>query len=134
MRIRKSQLEVKRSRIPGAGEGLFTKVFIPRGTRICEYKGTVTNWKDISHENGKNRYILYVNRNHVIDAEPHPESVARYANDARGKVKIKGLKNNSIYRQIGLRIYIAAYKNIPAGSEILVGYGKEYWDTISEDQ
>ena len=130
MALLEKHLVVKKSTIPGSGKGLFTKVFIPRGTRIVEYKGKITSWNEVNHNHGKNGYIYYVNRNHVIDAAHGKTSVARYANDANGLEKIKGLNNNSTYRQDGLRVYITAKKNIPADSEILVNYGKEYWEVI----
>lgn len=133
MTIPESKLAVKKSTIANSGKGLFTKVFIPKGTRIIEYKGTITTWKKIKKVKGENGYIYYVNKNWVIDAAPHPKAHARYANDARGLKKVKGITNNSDYKEYkedGLKVYIVAKKDIPAGSEILVGYGKEYWDTI----
>lgn len=128
MALLEQQLVVKRSQLPDSGKGLFTKKFIPKGTRIVEYKGKVKTWKEAAHE--ENGYIYHVNRNHVIDAKPYPKALARYANDARGLVRIKGLTNNSDYIEDGKRVYITSKKDIPAGSEILVGYGKEYWDVI----
>jgi uncharacterized protein len=128
MALLENQLVVKRSTLPDAGKGLFTKKFIPKGTRIVEYKGRVRTWKEAAHED--NGYIYYVTRNHVIDAKRYPKALARYANDARGVVRIKGIVNNSDYIQDGKRVYITSKKDIPAGSEILVGYGKEYWDVI----
>lgn len=130
MTIPENKLVVKRSTIAGSGKGLFTKVFIPKGTRIVEYKGTITNWKKVKETEGENGYIYYVTRNWVIDAAPHPEALARYANDARGLNRVKGITNNSEYKEDGRKVYIVSKKDIPAGSEIFVGYGKEYWDTI----
>ena len=126
-------LVVKKSTLKGAGKGLFTTKDIPRGTKIVEYKGKVTSWKEVDDKKGLNGYIYYVNRDHVIDASETKDALARYANDARGIVRSEGLRNNSKYAIEGLRVYIVALKDIPAGSEILVGYGKEYWDIISEN-
>ena len=75
--------------------------------------------------------IYYVNSKYVIDAKNN-NLPARYANDARGMTKLKGLTNNSEYIEEGKKVFIKARKNIPAGTEILVGYGKEYWDVIKE--
>jgi len=129
MALLEDQLEVKRSTLPGIGKGLFTKKFIPKDTRIVEYKGRITTWKELSGKNF-NRYIFYVKRDHVINAAPYKNAVARFANDAKGLIKVKGLENNSAYVQYGLRIFITATKDIAAGSEILVDYGKEYWDVV----
>lgn len=132
MALLEKQLVVKRSTLPGAGKGLFTKKEIPKGTRIVEYKGRVSSWKEADHQNGGNGYIYYVKRYHVIDALPRPKALARYANDAHGMIRAKGISNNSEYVEDGLKVYIQAKKNIPANSEIFVGYGKEYWDVIKE--
>ncbi len=133
MALLEDQLVVKRSQIPNSGKGLFTKKFIPKGTRIVEYKGNVSAWKDVDHKDGSNGYIYFLNRNHVIDALPTPEHLARYANDARGLSKIKGINNNCNYVNEKKQVYIESYKDIPAGGEILVNYGKDYWDTIREN-
>jgi SET domain-containing protein len=66
----------------------------------------------------------------VIDAKPLPKTFGRYANDADGLKKIKSIKNNARYVIDDFRVYIEAVKDIPAGGEILVRYGKEYWDVI----
>lgn len=128
MALLEKHLVIKRSTLPNAGKGLFTKIFIPKGTRIVEYKGKISSWKEAEHED--NGYIYYVKRYHVIDARPRPKAMARYANDAKGMVRVKGLTNNSQYAEDGLRVYIESTKDIPAGAEIFVGYGKEYWDVI----
>lgn len=134
MALLEKQLVVKKSTLPGSGMGLFTKKPIPKGTRIVEYKGRITTWKEADHRNGGNGYIYYVKRYHVIDALPHKKALARYANDARGISRKKGILNNSEYVEDGLKVYIEAKKDIPANGEILVGYGKEYWDVIRENR
>ena len=134
MALLERALRVKGSVLPGAGKGLFTTQFIPKGTRIVEYKGKVTTWKEVDHHKGSNPYIYYINRNHVIDASLSEKAVARYANDARGLSQVKGLSNNAAYVEDGLKVYIESKKDIPPGSEILVGYGKEYWDAIRHNQ
>ena len=133
MALFEGQLVVKRSTLKGAGKGLFTKRDIPRGKKIVEYKGEVTTWKDVDSREGMNGYIYYVNRNHVIDAHPTKDAVARYANDARGIVRSAGINNNCTYVIEGRKVYIQSVRNIPAGSEIFVAYGKEYWDIIREN-
>ncbi|HUQ67754.1 MAG TPA: SET domain-containing protein [Flavitalea sp.] len=130
MALLEKYLKVKRSTLPGAGKGLFTSRFIPKGTRIVEYKGKITSWKDADHQNGGNGYIYYVKRTYVIDALHREKAIARYANDARGMNKVKGITNNSDYVEDGVKVYIEAKRDIPANSEILVSYGKEYWDVI----
>ena len=134
MPLLEKQLFIKRSKIPGAGKGLFTKELIPKGTRIIEYKGKKTTWKKVQQSNVFNAYVYYINLNHVIDARLSLKSLARYANDAKGLIKTKGIVNNSEYVKDNGRIFIEATKDIPKGSEILVAYGKEYWDVIKSNQ
>ena len=126
-------LIVKRSTLPESGKGLFTKSIIHKNTKVIEYRGKITTWKEVDHDDGNNPYIFYVNRNHVIDAKNNKAALARYANDARGLRKIKNTTNNSEYIIENKKVFIKALKDIPAGSEIFVGYGKEYWSVIKEN-
>ncbi len=124
------KLAIKRSQLPKAGKGLFTNVSLKRGEKIVEYKGKVSSWNEANHLDGKNRYLFYIDKNNVIDARDNKKLLGRYANDAKGLGKKNGIKNNSTYEVEKKKVYIKAIKNIPAGSEILVNYGKEYWDAI----
>ena len=128
-----NQLVVKASTLPGSGKGLFTKKFIPRGTRIVEYKGRMTTWNEVKND-ADNGYIYTIDNQHVIDAKNSVKTFGRYANDARGLVKIKGVSNNSTYVNDGNKVFIESIKDIPAGGEILVSYGKEYWDVIRQNK
>ena len=130
MALLEKKIEIKLSQLPNAGKGLFATEFIPKNTRIVEYKGKITTWKEVDDNDGNNGYIYYVKRHHVIDASGHPSALARYANDAKGLQRVKGIKNNSEYVEEGLKVFIEAKRDIPAGEEILVEYGKEYWDVI----
>ncbi|HYO21387.1 MAG TPA: SET domain-containing protein [Flavisolibacter sp.] len=132
MALLEKYLFVKESTIPGAGKGLFTKTDIPKGTRVIEYKGRRTVWKDVK-DDSTNYYIYTINRNNVIDAQKTLSALARYANDAKGLTRVKGLTNNCVYINEGKRAFIETTKNIPAGAEILVNYTKEYWDVMKEN-
>jgi SET domain-containing protein len=124
-------LYIKKSNLPNAGKGLFTKVFIPKGAKITEYKGDILTWKEVCKKPDEGiGYVFYFNRNHVIDAWKTKKGVAHFANDARGLVRVTGLKNNSEYDTENNRCYIVATKDIPPKSEIFVEYGTEYWQVI----
>jgi len=125
-------LIVKKSRIPGAGKGLFTTKEIPKGKKIIEYRGEIIRWKAYRQrvKEHKDGYLLFVHRNRCIDAYSTPQYKARYANDAVGFRKNKMLKNNSSYIIYGVRCYIVSNRVIHAGEEILVSYGKDYWNCI----
>lgn len=132
MALLEKHLFVQESTIPGAGKGLFTKIEIAKGSRIIEYKGRRTVWKEVKNDS-TNYYIYTINRNNVIDAQKTMSALARYANDAKGLTKIKGLKNNCVYVNEGKRAFIEAIRDIPAGGEILVDYTKEYWEVMKEN-
>lgn len=132
--ISQHRLVVKKSRLPGAGKGLFTRDLISKGSFIIEYKGTITTWKKVLESTEFNGYVYYVNRNHVIDAVEDDAGIARYANDAKGVVTIPGIVNNAQYVTRNKQVFIQALTEINAGEEILVAYGKEYWDVIRYNQ
>jgi hypothetical protein len=125
-------LVIKKSQIPGAGKGLYTTKPIKAGSIIVEYTGEIITWKEYLKrvEEDKDGYLFYINDDKCIDAYNHPEAKARYANDAEGLIRVKGLTNNAQYEIIDDRAYIVATTDIPAGSEILVDYSPEYWEAI----
>ena len=129
--ITTQELEVKRSLLPMAGNGLFTKELIKKGTQIIEYKGEIIDWTEYMKRVEENRdgYLFYITDEHCIDAYPTPEHVARFANDAAGLIRVKGLRNNCIYRIDEDKCFIVATRNIKAGEEILVSYTRAYWNT-----
>lgn len=132
MALLEKHLEIKESGIPGAGKGLFTNVFIAKGTRITEYKGRITTWKEVQNDDS-NFYIFFVTQKHVIDASKHKKALARYINDAKGLTRVKGVTNNTEFIKDKYRVFVEATKDIKAGSELCVGYGKEYWDVIRQN-
>lgn len=130
-------LYVKKSRIPKAGKGLFTDKDIKKDEIVCEYEGEKLTWKECLKRNevqkGKGAYYFHINDKNCIDAQYTTWALGRYANDAAGPGRIAGVRNNSRYDVIKGKPYIRATRNIKAGSEILVSYGKEYWEAMAED-
>lgn len=132
MALFEKNLVVKKSKLPKAGKGLFTRIDIPKGTRIVEYKGRIQPWRELKDEDGINGYLMYINRNVVINGLNALKSLARYANDATGLVRIEGIRNNAEFVSEGKRCFIEATQNIKAGEEIYAGYGREYWTLIKK--
>lgn len=127
MPLLEKQLLVKKSKLNGAGLGLFTIKAIAKGSRIVEYKGRSCFWRDVKYQDSTNAYLMRVDRIHAIDASRSLKTFGRYANDARGTSRKSGIINNAEYITEGKRCFIEAIRNIPAGAEILVNYGKDYW-------
>lgn len=125
-------LLVKNSLLPNAGKGLFTDKPIKKGEKIIEYKGEIIDWKEYEKrvKEDKDGYLFYINKERCIDAYSTPQHKARYANDAAGLSRVKGLRNNSNYEIFGNKCYIVSSRDINAGEEIFVNYTKEYWDCI----
>jgi hypothetical protein len=128
-------LFLDKSTLPNAGKGLYTTIEIPKGEKIVEYKGEIVPWKvcEARFEEDHGGYAFYVNSKYCIDAINTPQHLARYANDARGISRIKGLTNNCVYETMkDKKVFIVSTKKIPAGAEIFVSYGDEYWGAIKE--
>lgn len=126
-------LYLKKSQLPNAGQGLFTKKAIKKGENIIEYKGRIQTWKEAVKENRDNPYLFYINSKTVINPIKSKKLLAHFANDANGTVKIKGLKNNADYELEGSRCFIVATRNIKKGEEIFVDYGKAYWKVMRDN-
>lgn len=125
-------LKVKTSTIPHAGNGLFTTKLIKKGEDIAEYTGTVITAKEADAKadakDGSGDYLITLNSKKVLDVFGS-KCLAGIANDAEGFQKLKGYSNNAeIYQDSKSHVWLAATKDIPAGSEIFVAYGKAYWD------
>jgi uncharacterized protein len=124
--------EVKKSKIPGSGKGLFTKIDFKKGARIIEYLGEIITEKELDERAEKDiyGYAFYVSKKKCIDAYYTPNELARFANDAKGITRVKGINNNCCYEIYKNRGWIKAEKDIKAGDEIFVSYGAEYWKDI----
>jgi hypothetical protein len=127
-------LYIKQSLLPNAGKGLFTKVKIAKGIRIIEYKGKLERWVDVKgeEENGSNLYLLQVTKSKAINAKHRLKSLARYANDSNGPSKVRGLKNNCEFVAEGNRCFIESLHPINRFDELLVDYGREYWQLMKK--
>jgi SET domain-containing protein len=122
-------LYLRPSHIPNAGLGLYTDSPIAKGEDVIEYTGEILTWKECEKRDGEGKggYFFYISSRHCIDARPDVCAMGRYANDAMGLVRVPGLRNNCDYINRKRRIYIVARRNIKAGEEIFVSYGKDYW-------
>ncbi len=132
MSMASKHLKVKTSIIPNAGKGLFVTVDVPKGTIITEYLGQRTHWAAVEND-VDNSYIYYIDDENVINGATSTQSFGRYANDAAGLTKVPGLKNNAEYYEHENRVFIKAKTHLPAGSEVLVSYGRDYWKQVRQN-
>jgi hypothetical protein len=131
-------LYLKKSQLPKAGKGLFTKQAFERGDIICEYEGEIVTWAVCEERatKGYEGYVFFISKNKCIDAYFTPEALGRYANDAKGVSRIAGLKNNAQYeikvRKGEKRAFIVATRKINPNDEIFVDYGNDYWENLEK--
>jgi SET domain-containing protein len=123
-------LIIKKSNLPGAGKGLFTTKAIRKDSKIIEYRGEIISYNEYRRRarNEVDQYLFFLRRDLSIDAMHTLKYKARYANDAAGITRVKGLRNNSDYIIFGDTCFIVASRDIKAGDEIFVNYTKSYWD------
>lgn len=123
-------LLIRKSRLPGAGKGLYTNKAIRKDSKIIEYRGEIIGYNEYRRRarNEVDQYLFYLRRDLCIDAMHTPHYKARYANDAAGIVRLKGVRNNSDYVIYGDKCFIVASRDIKAGEEIFVNYTRAYWD------
>jgi uncharacterized protein len=134
--VPESKLLVRESLIPGSGKGLFTTVDIKKGTPVIQYTGEMLTWNQVQRKYKGDileaLYLFHLGPNKWIDAQDLPKAKARYANDAKGFVKVKSLNNNSEYQIIDGKAFIVATRDIKAGEEIFVDYTQGYWKALKE--
>ena len=134
--VRNSNLEVKKSIIPGAGNGLFTKVKIKKGTIIGLFGGELIT--DDEADNRPDSYGWFVDLGNGFSIDCYKnDAKANYANDAQGLIKTR-LKNNCNIQQDtdkdgNIFVCLIAEVDIPKGSEIFVSYGDSYWETFKNN-
>jgi hypothetical protein len=129
-------LIVKKSQLSGACMGLFTNKPIKKGKKIIQYRGEHISKNEFKKREKskytKCEYVFLVDNNLYIDSENTPQYKARYANDASGPSKIKGVKNNSFFEVYNKTPYIVASRDIKTGEEIFVSYTPSYWKYIKK--
>lgn len=127
-------LIIKKSTLPNAGKGLFTTKAISKDSKIIEYRGEIIGYNEYRRRARKevDHYLFYLRRDLCIDAMHTPQYKARYANDAQGFTKVKGIKNNSDYIIFDDKCFIVASRNIKAGEEIFVDYTNHYWKSMKK--
>ncbi len=121
-------LYIKKSQIPGAGNGLYTAIPLYNEEIISVFKGEYLTAKEakMRAENGEDAYFINMPDGKILDSS-NVLCFAKYANDSSGFVKTKNKINSTITLDENGNVCIVANKNILAGEEIFCKYGGEYW-------
>ncbi len=114
MTLTRDRLILKRT---NTGLGLFTSEPIPTGKRIVEYVGPIVTSEEVDRRGGK--YFFEIDEEWAIDGSPRT-NIARYINHS--------CRPNCEAIVSGRRIWIWSMKNIKAGEQITINYGKSYFD------
>lgn len=99
------------------GLGVITLEPIPADKKIIEYVGPVLTNAEADEKGGK--YLLTMDKKYVIDGSPR-SNTARYINHS--------CRPNAKAYTTGVRVWIWSLRQIKAGEEITINYGKEYFD------
>lgn len=117
-------VEVRPSRIPGAGLGLFAVRRFKPGEYLFNYDGdrlSVAEYIERYGDLGLGPYAIELNPNTIIDAYRTDAGIARYICSYHGS----GRKPNVQYLSTGKWIEIWTIRAIEPGEELLADYGKE---------
>jgi len=127
-------LHIFKSGIPNTGNGVWARKDFLAGDLICEFYGkrfddwtkTYSNCKYAFEITTPSGALAYIDGYGVGGA-------AKIANDASGAIRVPGLTNNCTFTVIGERVFVIASRDIPAGTEIFVQYGRDYWYMTEEE-
>ncbi|MBL7884235.1 MAG: SET domain-containing protein-lysine N-methyltransferase [Bacteroidia bacterium] len=126
-------LYLKKSKIQGAGKGLFTMVPIYKNEIISIFKGEILSNKEAAQRAIKKQDAYFINmlNGSILDSMT-VDCFAKYANDANA---FSSTKNNAhIALDENNTICLVATRNIKAGEEIYCSYGKKYWKNFLKNQ
>lgn len=119
--------EVRPSKIPQAGLGLFAKCLIEPEDTIGPYTGKVlTDAQANSHPYVRSLYLVWVCKDCWILGEGGGSNYTRYINHSERRPNCQ-LVTSSRWK----KARVMAIRLIEPGEEIYFDYGQEYWDIVS---
>lgn len=110
----RDKLILKRS---ATGLGVFASEPIPAEKRIIEYVGPILTTEEVDRRRGK--YFFEIDENYAIDGSARA-NLARYFNHS--------CRPNAEAFVSRRRVWIWSKRNIKAGEQITLNYGKAYFD------
>lgn len=131
-------VEIKKSQIENAGNGLFATRYFKKGEVVTKYSGEIISRKDADELRGKEKdthFFAIAMGREVISGLTDPKEAfgkggGSFANDSRGNKslpyngKLQVIHDEKKGQDSG---YITAISDINPGDEIFVNYGKDYW-------
>lgn len=116
-------VEVRASRIPNAGLGLFATKCHVKDSVICEYMGVV--WPNaVAWKLEDKSYLMKLGEGIYIDAKQCVHVLARYINDSRCAREYNVRFHKLPWEH---KAQVIALRDIEAGEELYVDYGRFYW-------
>ena len=118
-------LRVKESGIQGAGMGLYTTRDVSINSNICAYAGDILSLDELDrrYPDDDGVYVLQLTKNTSIDARSTQSCLGRYANSCDNSADACNVRFSK-YRGV---VSLKATKNISANTELLIKYGRDYW-------
>ena len=125
------RLEIKESTIKNAGNGVFTKEFIPANTRVGFYEGIVSKDERLITD-----YTFTLSNKWFVDGSHYPRSYIAMVNDPfNGEFKYNCEfdvqhvdKNGKTLRFKDRRVFLRSIVDIEPGEELFASYGDDYWN------
>ena len=123
-------LKIKKSTIPKAGKGVFTKIDLKKGQYVCEIIGEIISIKEYNRRLKNNLtvegYSIEISSRRYLDTWNH-ECAGKYINDAYRS----SFKNNcELCIDDDYKVYVQTLRKINKGEELFLSYGEEYWKII----
>ena len=123
-----NKLEIKRSAIPDAGDGLFALKRFRRGDPIATFGGQVVSTS--AYEESPSVYGIHLNGTLVLDSASTQAGLARYANNCTTTDRrANSCPGNNARIVVNARTRTArleATKTIEIGQEVFAAYGSSY--------
>lgn len=127
----KDGTQIKKSAVPGAGDGLFAKRDFKKNEIIARYTGDLINTGNGEHRMdgfGGSHYVLELSQQIAIDAARTNTADGRMINDARGTGKRMNVR--FVPNQRAKTVTIRTTRAVKAGEEFLLSYGRGFWGAV----
>lgn len=117
-------VEVRRSRIPDSGDGLFAARDFDAGELLGEYRGRVLSLLQATRLQDRDYLMGGFGINAHVDARFALDAPGRYVNDHFDKARLNAHFEKDRVRK---RARLVASRPIRRGEEVYASYGEGYW-------